>query len=312
MMLPKGWRKIGEGLERPESVFVEDDGTIFVSHRGHGVCQIDPDGTQTVLASASEYGGLPLLPNGITRLEDGSFLIANISDAGGIHRIHGGKVEPFLVELNGAPMPPVNFVTTDETGRIWFSVSSTFIPRHLAYRRDVKNGYVCVVENGKARIVLDGLHYTNEIRPDLRGGWLYVSETFSQKISRFPLSADLEIGEGDTFAQFPKGAFVDGIALDGKGGLYAACIVSNEVFHVTASGEQTLIAGERDDAWVAEVEAALDSCTMTRAHFDSAPAGTLRNISSVALIGEGQNEIVCGALLANYLVAFPAYGGQCK
>lgn len=311
-MLPEGWRKIGEDLERPESVFVENDGTIFVSHKGHGVCQIDQDGTQTVLAPASEYGGLPLLPNGITRLKDGSFLIANISDAGGIHRVHDGRVDPFLVELNDAPMPPVNFVTTDETGRIWFSVSSTFSPRHLAYRRDVKNGYVGIFENGKAQVVLEGLHYANEIRPDISGGWLYVSETFSQKISRFPLSANLEIGEGETFAQFPAGAFVDGIALDGRGGLYAACIVSNEVFHVSASGEQTLIAGERDDAWVAEVEAALDSGTMNRTHFDSAPEGTLRNISSVALFGEGQNEIVCGALLANYLVAFPAKGEHRK
>lgn len=309
-MLPGGWRKIGKGLDRPESVLVDKDGTIFCSHRGHGVCRIDRDETQTVLAPASKFGGLPLLPNGIAQLEDGSFLIANISDAGGIHRLQNGVVEPFLTELDGKPMPPVNFVTTDQTGRIWFSVSSTLSPRHLAYRRDVKNGFVGIVENGKARIVLEGLHYTNEVRPDLTNGWLYVSETFSQKISRFSLNKLLEIGPGHTFVQFPKGAFVDGIALDGKGGLYAACIVSNEIFHVSAGGDQTLLASERHDTWVNEVDVALDAGAMSRKHFDSAPNGLLQNVSSIAFLGEEPTELICGALLADYLVALPL-GNKC-
>ncbi len=304
-MLPSGWRKIGKGLDRPESVLVDEDGTIFCSHRGHGVCRIDPDGTQTLLAEETEYGGLPLLPNGITRLHDGSFLIANISDAGGIHKLQNGMIEPFLVELNDKPMPPVNFVTTDETGRIWFSVSSTLSPRHLAYRRDVKDGFVGVVENGEARIVLEGSHYTNEVRPDLRNGWLYVSETFSKKISRFALTDDVEVGSGETFSQFPKGAFVDGIALDGTGGLFAACVVSNEIFHVSENGIHRLIASERDETWVEKVEAALDAGKMNREHFDTAPAKTLRNISSVAFAGQQKRELICGALLADYLVAIP-------
>ncbi|MFY0681448.1 MAG: SMP-30/gluconolactonase/LRE family protein [Thalassovita sp.] len=304
-MIPKGWRKIGTNLDRPESVQVGPDGTLYTSHRGHGVCQIDPDGTQTLLAPMVEYGGTALLPNGIARLEDGGFLIANISDAGGIHHLKDGQIRPYLTALDGAPMPPVNFVTTDDTGRVWFSVSSRMRPRHLAYRRTVKGGFVGLIEKGQAQIVVDGLHYTNEVRPDLANGWLYVSETFSQKISRFAISPDLKVGPKETFAQFPKGAFVDGIALDGRGGLYVACIVSNEVFHVSATGQQTLIASDRNDAWVDEVEAALDAGTMNRSHFDRTPGGVLRNVSSVALRGQDTQELVCGALLADYLVVIP-------
>lgn len=304
-MLPKGWQKIGKGLDRPECVLIGENGQLFVSHRGHGVCQIDPDGKQTVLAPATKFRGVPLLPNGITRLADGSFLIANISDAGGIHRLKDGLVTPFLTELRGAPMPPVNFVTTDETGRIWFSVSSTISPRHLAYRRDIKNGYVGVIEDGEARIVLKGLHYTNEIRPDFDNGWLYVSETLSQKISRFRLDEGLTLSYKETFAQFPTGAFVDGIALDGKGGLYAACIVSNEVFHVSTNGILKVIASERNEKWVQTVEAALRSGTMNRSHFDHTPSRVLRNVSSLAIRLDNQLELVCGSLLADYLVSLP-------
>lgn len=292
-------------MDRPESVLVDATGTIFVSNRDRGVCQIDPDGTQTVLAQSAEYGGLPILTNGIHRLDDESFLIANISDAGGLHLVKEGQITPFLTELGGKPLPPVNFVTADSTGRIWFSVSSVFSPRHLAYRRDVQNGYIAVIEDGKARIVLEGLHYTNEIRPDLESGWLYVAETFGQKVTRFPLGDDLKIGAGEIFAQLPKGAFVDGICLDGKGGLYAACIVSNEVFHVSALGDITCIASERDDLWVAEVEAALDRGEMHRPHFDQTPGDVFRNVSSVALRDGDEPELICGALLSDYVVAIP-------
>ncbi len=304
-MLPKGWSTIGIGLDRPECVVLGEGGALYVSHRGHGVCRIDADGTQTLLATKTEYGGQPILPNGITKQDDGSFLIANISDAGGIHRLACGKIAPYMTILNGSPMPPVNFVTTDDTGRVWFSVSSTLSPRHLAYQRDVKNGFVGVIENGQARVVLDGLHYTNEIRVDFDAGWLYVSETFSQRISRFPISRDLEIGAGEIFAQFPKGAFVDGIALDENGGVFAACIVSNEIYHVTTDGKLRLIASERDDNWVKEVETALDNKSMTRAHFDTTPAQILKNVSSVVLRKSEKPELICGALLSDRLVRLP-------
>ena len=281
-------------------------GDLFVSHAGHGICRIRPDGTQRVLGPEVSYGGLPLLPNGIALRQDGSFLIANISDAGGIFELTPEGCRPFLTNIAGKAAPPINFVTVDETGRIWFSVSSNYNPRHLAYRRDVRNGFVGIIEDGVARTVIDGLHYTNEIRPDLENGWLYVSETFGQFISRFRLSEDGKIGKKETFAQFPKGAFVDGIALDAEGGLMAACIVSNELFHVNQESEVRLLLHERDPKWVTEVEAALDAGQMNRSHFDCAPTKRLRNIASVAFHGASLDKVICGCLLGEHLISAPS------
>jgi sugar lactone lactonase YvrE len=308
MSLPQNWRKVGQGLERPESVQVSADGAIYCSARGHGACRIDADGAQTLLAPYTEIDGAPILPNGIALRGDGSILIANISDAGGIYQIRDGQISPYLTEISGVPLPPVNFVTVDAQDRVWFSISSILRPRHLAYRRDVANGQVWVIDDTGPRCVLEGLHYTNEVRPDLEGGWLYVAETFSQKITRFPLSKDLVAGMGETFAQFPRGAFVDGFVLDANGGLFAACIVSNEVFHVAADGTLHLIASERDAAWVDEVEAALDAGTMGRPHFDKTPSATLRNVSSVTFADATRTRLLCGALLADYLVEVPIDG----
>lgn len=300
-------RTIGRGLIRPECVLATATGDLFVSHKGHGVTRICPNGDQYVLASYKEIDGTPILPNGIALQADGSFLIANISDAGGIYRLEpGGKISPILTQLEGEPCPPVNFVTTDNCGRIWFSISSTTRPRHLAYRRDIKNGLVGFIENGEVRIVLRGLHYTNEIRPDTENGWLYVSETFGQIISRFSMRDFPHLGERQTFAAFPKGAFVDGIALDNEGGLLASCIVSNEVFHVASDGTQSILLSERDENWVAEVESALDADEMGRKHFDYTPAKTLRNVSSIAFIGPELTDIVCGCLLGSELISVPS------
>ncbi|MBL4787272.1 MAG: SMP-30/gluconolactonase/LRE family protein [Cohaesibacteraceae bacterium] len=298
--------KIGTGLSRPESVLANRQGDFFVSHRGHGVCRIAADGKQYLMAPYSRYLGEEIIPNGIALLDDGSFLIANISDAGGIHLLDADGIRPFVTEIEGDCCPPVNFVTVDETDRIWFTVSSTFSPRHLAYRRDIANGFIGVIENGVARIVASGLHYVNEIRPDPENGWLYVNETFAQKISRFQLNKDGSLGRKEDFCQFPKGAFVDGISLDRNGNILAACIVSNELYHVQPNSRPVPILAERIDEWIVEVELALDNGEMNRIHFDQAPTKILRNIASVAFHGNNLDQLVCGCLLGDHLVSIPA------
>ena len=298
--------RIGRDLRRPESVLHTRSGDFYVSHRGRGVARLRPDGTQYLLSGAIEIGGAEVVPNGIALGADGTFVVANIGDGGGILRLDEHGLAPWIDEIDGRPTPPINFVTFDASGRLWFSVSSTLSPRHLAYRRDVKNGYVGVVEDGHARVVLDGLHYTNEIRPELADGWLYVSETFGHVVSRFPLAPDGRVERtGETAARFPDGAFVDGIALDVDGGLWAACIVSNELFHVPPGGEPRVHVGERDGAWVDEVLGALDAGTMGREHFDRSPGRTLRNVSSIAFHGPELDRLACGNLLGDALVDVP-------
>jgi sugar lactone lactonase YvrE len=44
-----------------------------------------------------------------------------------------------------------------------------------------------MVDTRGARIVADGLGYTNECAIDISGQWLYVNETFSRRLSRFPV-----------------------------------------------------------------------------------------------------------------------------
>jgi sugar lactone lactonase YvrE len=297
-------RKTGRDLRRPESVLCTASGDIFTSHLSHGVARITPDGRQLLLAPPTEHLGLPIIPNGIALRQDGSFLVANISDTGGLLELDSDGVRLFNDCSTTGKAPPVNFVCVDQLDRIWFTVSSTMSPRALAYRRDVKNGYIGIIDPDGVRIVLEGLHYTNEIRPDLEGGWLYISETFGQKVSRVRLDEGGIHGTPATLAQLPRGAFVDGIELDEEGALLAACIVSNELFRIMPDGSYSLLVGERDPGWVETVEAALDHGQMGRPHFDASPGTTLKNISSVAFAGKDLRQAICGNLLDGSLPHF--------
>ena len=297
----------GRRLSRPESVLSTKSGDIFCSHNGHGVMRICPDGRQFLLQGPSQFGGMPVVPNGIALRADGSFLIANISDAGGVLELDADGLRPHLLSVSGPALPPVNFVYVDQLGKTWVTVSSTHRPRSLAYRRDIRDGFLGVITaDNTLSVVLEGLHYTNEVRPDYEGGWLYIAETFGQKISRVRLDEKGVHGAPEVFAQLGRGAFVDGIELDGRGGLYVACIVSSELYHIDSTGASRLIVGERDPTWVDEVETALDARRMERAHFDRSPSEVLRNISSLAFIGEDRAQIVCGNLLGDALPVFDA------
>ena len=80
------------------------------------------------------------------------------AEKGGVYRLApDGSVSVFLSEVDGEPLPPSNFVTVDEQGRVWITVSTRKTPRAAAYRSDVADGFIVLVTNGEARIVADGL-----------------------------------------------------------------------------------------------------------------------------------------------------------
>ncbi|MEM9734535.1 MAG: SMP-30/gluconolactonase/LRE family protein [Pseudomonadota bacterium] len=296
---------VGHNLSRPECVLATSNGDFFTAHGDRGVARIRPDGTQLALAPPTKAGGVPILANGIALQQDGSFLVSNIADGGGLFILDPDGMRLFHDcrpnGESGTTPPPVNFVYPDQMGRIWITVSSTYSPRSLAYNRQTANGYIGVIENGEFRIVVDGLAYTNELRTDYENGWLYVAETMRQKISRIRLDDKGLHGGPELFAQMPRGAFVDGLEVDSEGAVLAACIISNEIFRITPDGQMSVIAGERMDAWVDEVEQAFDAGHMGRPHLDKSPTQHLRNTASVTFCGEELDTLVCGVLLDDKL-----------
>lgn len=300
MISEPGW--IGHGLVRPECVLATAAGDLYTADWRGGVAHVRPDGSQALYAGQRPDGG-DLRPNGIALLADGSFLLAQLgADDGGVYRLQrDGRVEPWLLAVDGLPLPPTNFVLPDGQGRTWVTVSTRRRPRDLAYRRDGGDGFIVCVDARGARIAADGLGYTNEVALHPGGAWLYVNETFARRLSRFALHADGSLGDKQVVTEFGPGTFPDGLAFDEEGHAWVVSIVSNRVIRVAPDGRQQTWLEDADPGHLAWVEAAYQADSLGRPHLDQIRSRQLRNLSSIAFTGADRRRAVFGCLLGDRL-----------
>jgi sugar lactone lactonase YvrE len=300
-----GWK--GHGLVRPECVLATRAGDFFTADWRGGVAHIRPDGCQ-ILYKGSLPDGRPLRPNGIALRRNGNFLLADLGEElGGVFDLTpDGVVQPILVEVDGVDLPPTNFVMEDSAGRIWVTVSTRHRPRALAYRGDVADGFIVLKDENGARIVADGLGYTNEVAVSPDGLFLYVNETFGRRLTRFRLEPDGSLSRRETVATFEKGTFPDGLAFDAEGGVWIASIVSNRLIRVSPDGSQQIILEDADEAHIQWAEEAFRNGTMGRPHLDRCAGKVLKNISSVAFGGPDLRTVYLGCLLGDSLACFPS------
>ena len=298
-------RAVGRGLVRPECVLACADGSLYTADWRGGVARTAVDGTQALYAG-SLPGARPLRPNGVALRADGSFLVADLGETeGGVFALaRDGTITPFVVAVDGEPLPPTNYVAVDAQGRVWITVSTRHRPRSLAYRPAVADGFVVVVDEAGARIVAEGLGYTNEGQVSPDGAWFYVNETFGRRTTRFRIAADGSLHDRELVASYGHGTFPDGLSFDADGGLWITSIVSNRVIHVAPDGAQTLMLEDADRAHVDWVEAAFAAGTMGRPHLDRARGSVLRNVSSLAFGGPGLRTAYLGCLQGDAIATF--------
>ncbi|WP_420562489.1 SMP-30/gluconolactonase/LRE family protein [Thalassobaculum sp.] len=301
----------GRGLRRPECVACTKAGAIWVSHAlpagGGGVARLDADGTPQLIVATS---GAPadFMPNGWSMAPDGSFLIANLGDSGGAWRLYpDGSCTPVLQQIEGYPVPPVNFVHLDEEGRVWISVSTWRIPRDRAFHRDVADGFVILMDAidrpETARIVADGLGYTNEVKVDPSGRWLYANETMARRLSRFELTSD-GLGSRQTVVDYMEGVIPDGFEFDAEGGIWCASVMSNRLVRVAPDGSQHVILEDLDPAEIAPAMARWRDGSFTRDDMMIGAKRSLRNIASITFGGPDLKTVYCGSLAGEGLATF--------
>ncbi len=301
------WR--GNGLVRPECVLASASGDLFTADWRGGVAHLRADGAQALYASASPLAasaGRQARPNGIALRANGNFLFADLGeDDGGVFELtRGGEVREILTQVDGKNLPPSNFVTEDTEGRLWLTISTRQKPRALAYNAAVADGFIVLMDGKGARIVADGLGYTNEALVSPDGRWLYVNETFLKKLSRYPLRADGSLGSKETVTTFGHGAFPDGLAFDSEGCLWVACVVGNLLIRVLPDGSQQTVLDDGDPEYVRWVEGAYASSTLGRNHMDRKHTTTLKNISSIAFGGVDLRTVYLGCLVGDAIASF--------
>ena len=299
----------GKELVRPECVLATARGDLFTADWRGGVAHIRPDGTQSLytgkLPVPAPEGRQPR-PNGIALRANGSFLLADLGEErGGVFELtRSGDVREVLTRVDGHDIPPSNFVTEDATGRMWLTVSTRRTPRALAYNNQVADGFIVLMDAKGARIVADGIGFTNEALVSPDGRWLYVNETFHKKMSRYPLRADGSLGPKETVTTFGVGAFPDGFAFDSAGGIWVACIIGNQLIRILADGSQHIVLEDGDAEYVRLVEDAYARAALGRAHMDRKHTTMLQNISSVAFGGRDLKTVFLGCLVGDSIASF--------
>lgn len=296
---------IGDGLQRPECVLATRRGVLYVSDR-EGYATLAPDGAVTRVRAKNPPEHF--LPNGIALLADGSVLIADLGLGGGVWNMApDGTLTPWLMDVDSMRLHPTNFVGQDAAGRHWVTVSTRLVPREQAMVRGYADGYIILVNQAGARIVAEGIGFTNEAIPDPAGRYLYVNETQGRRISRLEILGD-RLGPRETVCEFEEGIWPDGMAHDAEGGVWIVSVVSNRVLRIdTATGRAELFLEDADLLDVADAEAAWRSgSAMPRPLLDIGGKRILGNASSLAFGGPDLRTLYIGTLLGSRIAMVKA------
>ena len=284
----------GSNLHRPECVVATPSGDVHVSDWRGGVTVIRADGAQqSWLANDHD---LELRPNGIGFDANGHFLIANLGAKGGVWRLDTqGDVEAIADRLDGRQFPPANFAWFDNDDRIWVTISTLREPRQAAWRPDIADGLIVLIDSMGARIVAGGLHYTNEVRTDPSGNWLYVVETFGQRLVRFPVRRD-GLGVPEMFAQFTEGFFPDGFAFDEAGNIWVTSLVSNTIEVISPDQRRQTVLQELNAEHANQFQRDFERGSLAGDALGPIPAVRLQHTTSLAFGGPDAKQLSIGCL----------------
>lgn len=309
---------VGEGLQRPECILAEPDGTLWSADARGGVVrhsngrqdlitQAHSDHFEHASSEASRYLE-GTLPNGLAFARDGDILISNF----GTDRLEvmsrDGRSRVLADSVAGQPVGKVNFVLRDSKDRIWVTVSTKVKNWMHALRLDLADGYIARLENGTLRIVADGFHFTNEIRFDANEEFLYVVETTGGRITRLRIDECGEVCGREIFgpSTLGKGAWPDGIAFDSYGNLWGTLVYSDKLFVLTPEGDLRVLLDEGDPAKVAALEAAIAENRVNHDVLFATGRGVAPWMASVTFGGPDLQTLYLGSLKGDRIPYFRA------
>lgn len=257
---PAAIAHVGHDLQRPECILAEPDGSLWSADARGGVVHIRPDGSQQLIAqrAATSFGDAPddatrfvtgTLPNGLAFARNGDIVISNFGTDRLEVMTRTGETRVLVDSIDGAPIGKVNFVLRDRRDRLWLTISTRVKNWMRAVSPGIVDGFIALYDQGRLRIVADGLHFTNEIRFDAREEWLYAVETCGRRITRFRAHADGSLTDREVFGPSDHGAFIDGIAFDAWGNLWGTHVMTDRIFAITPEGDlRILLDDDRDSA----------------------------------------------------------------
>jgi gluconolactonase len=310
-------RTIGRGLQRPECIVAERDGTLWSADARGGVMCIRPDGTQRLVAQNGHRGidadnpstlilGGATLPNGIAMNRDGDFVIANFgTDAIELMR-RDGQTRQLYTHIDGQPLGKANFVLCDSRDRVWFTVTTRLVPWTRSINEKVPDGYVGLIDEHGIRIVADGFVGTNEIRFDANEEWLYVVESNARRISRLRAHPDGRLSGREIFGPADLKGTPDGFAFDAYGNLWITIVQTDRLIALTPQGELLTLLDDCDAAQRAVYDRHFYAGTMTPEVMAATKGSIAPWMASLTFGGPDLRVVYLGSLMGTTIPYFLA------
>src|SRR5215472_10379959 len=310
---------IGHGLQRPECILAEKDGTLWSADSRGGVVRLRHDGTQEIITQkiSADFSNADseatryltgTLPNGLAFAQNGDILISNFGTDRLEIMTRSGESRVLADSIEGEEIGKVNFVLRDSKGRIWITISTKIKNWMHALRTDLPDGYIARYIDGKFRIVAEGFHFTNEIRMDAKEEYMYVVETTGGCISRLRVHEDGSLGEREIFGprSLGKGAWPDGIAFDSFGNLWGTMVYSDKLFVLTPEGDLRVLLDEGDPTKVDALEKQFFAGAVTEDVLFATGRGVAPWMASVTFGGRDLQTAYIGSLKGKRIPFFRA------
>jgi gluconolactonase len=213
-----------DSLEGP--TFDRGGNLFFVNWLSSSIQRLTPDGV------ASEFFNTGGIPAGLAFHADGSLYVADEGDEiHGVLRVADGQATILANEYEGRPLNGANDLVFDRNSVLYFSD-----PWRSSLEKPV-GGFYRLFPGGALERIDDSLAFPNGVALSAAGDAVYLAETYRNRILRYPIGADGEIGARETFAALPGGDGPDGMAFDEAGNLYVAHYGGGKVAIFGPSGE---------------------------------------------------------------------------
>lgn len=249
--------RLASGLAFPEGPAFTDDGALWVVElRGRRLTRIDGKESLSLAVDGA--------PNGLAIDAAGQMVVCD-ADNGRLLRVRAGEMATLVGSDMHCRLDRPNDLAFDGRGNLVFTCPGN--------SRREPNGTVWVLKSHGALAPLSpALQFPNGVAFSSDGHWLYVAETYRQRIWRGGWSSDdCRWREPKPFAEVGGAVGPDGLAVGADGTLYAAIYGDGVVRAVDDNG--TVIAEHR-----------LPGANPTNCAFD--PSGPLGLVVTEAERGE--------------------------
>jgi len=217
------------GFPTPEGPAFDREGNLyFVDWEASSIVKITPDGV------ASEYFNTKGIPAGLAFHPDGSLWVADEGEnIRGLLRVApNGESSIVVNEYQGKPLNGANDLVFDENEIVYFSD-----PWGSSAENPI-GGFYRYFPDGKLEQIDSGLAFPNGVALSADGQFVFLAETYRNRILRYQINGDGTTGPREHFADTAPPSGPDGMAFAMNGELMVAHYGGGRVDVFDESGRQ--------------------------------------------------------------------------